>query len=65
MSNCDYDKIKILYKISKLIGFIENHAGEDAEDQGHGECKEAYSELKQNLEKSLDKLSQLTKIAEA
>ena len=56
MNNCNYDKTKILYKISKLSGFIEKHAIRDAEHEGHPLCTEEYKELKQDLERHAEKL---------
>ena len=56
LSNCNYDKTKILYKITKLIGFIEKHAIHDAERDGHPLCTEEYKELKHDLERHMEKL---------
>lgn len=56
VSNCNYDKTKLLYKISKIIGFIEKHAVQDAGKDGHPLCAEEYRELKQDLERHAEKL---------
>ena len=56
LSNCNYDKTKLLAKISKIAGFIEKHAIKDAEKDGHPLCAEEYQELKQDLERHLEKL---------
>jgi hypothetical protein len=56
LSNCNYDKTKLLYKISKIIGFIEKHAIHDSEKDGHPLCGEEYKELKEDLEKHAEKL---------
>ncbi|MBI2655560.1 hypothetical protein HYX06_04005 [Candidatus Woesearchaeota archaeon] len=56
LSNCNYDKIKLLYKISVLAKFIEKHAVKDAEHDGHPLCAEEYRELKNDLEKHIEKL---------
>ena len=56
LSNCNYDKTKLLYKISKMIGFIEKHAVHDSEKDGHPLCAEEYRELKQDLERHVEKL---------
>lgn len=56
LSNCNYDKAKLLYKISKILGFIEKHAVHDAGKDGHPLCAEEYRELKQDLERHIEKL---------
>jgi len=62
LSNCNYDKIKLLYKVSKTIGFIEKHAIKDAEKDNHPKCAEIYRELQKDLEKHLDKLRIATEV---
>lgn len=56
LANCNYDKTKILYKLVKLVGFIEKHAVHDAERDGHPLCTEEYRELKADLERHIEKL---------
>ena len=56
LSNCNYDKTKLLYKLSKISGFIEKHAIKDAEHDDHPLCADEYRELKQDLEKHMEKL---------
>ncbi len=56
LCNCNYDKTKLLYKISKMIGFIEKHAIKDSEKDGHPLCTEEYRELKNDLERHMEKL---------
>ena len=56
LCNCNYDKIKILAKISKIVMFIEKHAIKDAEKDGHPLCAEEYKELKNDLERHAEKL---------
>ena len=55
LSNCNYDKIKLLAKISKMAGFIEKHAIKNAENDGHPLCAEEYRELKGDLERHMEK----------
>ena len=54
--SCNYDKIKLLAKISKIAGFIEEHAIRDAEKDGHPLCAEEYRELKNDIERHVEKL---------
>ena len=56
LNNCNYDKTKILYKILRLAEFIEKHAIKDSERDWHPLCAEEYKELKQDLEKHIEKL---------
>ena len=56
LSNCNYDKTKLIYKLSKIIEFIEKHAIRDSEKAGHPLCGEEYKELKEDLEKHAEKL---------
>jgi len=56
LCNCNYDKTKLLYKISVLANFLEKHAIRDAEKDSHPLCAEEYRELKQDLERHLEKL---------
>ncbi len=56
LCNCNYDKTKILYKISKIVAMLEKHAIHDAERDGHPLCTEEYKELKHDLERHIEKL---------
>ena len=56
LSNCNYNKTKLLYNISKIAVFIEKHAIKEAEKDGHPLCAEEYKELKQDLERHIEKL---------
>ena len=56
VSNCNYDKTKLLAKISKLAGFVDKHAIKDAEKDGHPLCAEEYRELKNDLDGHIEKL---------
>ena len=56
LCNCNYDKTKLLAKISKIAGFIDKHAIKDAEKDGHPLCAEEYKELKHDLERHVEKL---------
>ena len=56
LCNCNYDKTKLLYKIGKVAAFIEKHAINDAEKDGHPLCAEEYKELRHDLERHAEKL---------
>jgi hypothetical protein len=61
LSNCNYDKIKLLNDLSKAKWFIENHAKQDAEEEGHGLCVRMYEEIEEDLENSIAKLKEAIK----
>lgn len=56
LCNCNYNKTKLLYKISKIAAFLDKHAVRDAEKDNHPLCAEEFKELKQDLDKHLEKL---------
>ena len=56
MCNCNYNKTKLLYKITKIASFLEKHAIRDAEKDNHPLCAEECKELKQDLERHIEKL---------
>jgi hypothetical protein len=56
LSNCNYDKTKLLYKLSKIVAFLEKRAIKDAESGNHPLCAAEYTELKQDLERHIEKL---------
>ena len=56
LCNCNYNKTKLLYKLSTLATFIERHAIRDAEKDNHPLCAEEYRELKNDLERHMEKL---------
>ena len=56
MCNCNYNKTKLLYKITRIASFLEKHAIRDAEKDNHPLCAEECKELKQDLERHIEKL---------
>ena len=56
LDNCKYDKIKILHELSSLCWFIEKHCSKDANDCNDSECKKIYQEIKDHLEKCIEKV---------
>jgi hypothetical protein len=61
LNDCNYDKIKMIHHLSKMVGFIDRHAVSDAEKEGHPLCAEEYKELRADLEKHINKLSSAVK----
>ena len=56
LSNCNYDKVQLLYKLSKIVAYLEKKAIKDAESGNHPLCAAEYTELKQDLERHIEKL---------
>ena len=56
LCNCNYNKTKLLYKLSKINAFLEKYAVKDAEKDGHPLCAEECKELKIDLERHMEKL---------
>lgn len=59
LNNNEYDKIKILHKLSCLTWFIKQHAEEDAKKANNPECSAFYKELTSDLEKHIDTLHKM------
>ena len=59
ISNGKYDKIKVLYELSRTLWFIKEHAIKEAAREGHEHCLVFYKELEKDLEKNIAKLQQM------
>lgn len=59
LKNCCYNKLKLLYKTSKILWFIEKHGIEDAKKANDENCYILLEEMKKDLEKHVQKLEQL------
>lgn len=57
LSNCNYNKTKLVHELSKIIGFIDRHGIEDAKKENDRGCAEELKGLKNNLENHLKNLS--------
>jgi mevalonate pyrophosphate decarboxylase len=58
LDNCNYNKIRLLHDLSKIVWYLEKHAKQDAEESGHKLCSAVYDELQKDLEKHAEKLRQ-------
>lgn len=56
LDNATYNKVKIIYQLSKIIWFIDKHSLLDANNAGDKESLELLTMLKKDLEKYLEKL---------
>lgn len=59
LNNNEYNKIKILHKLSCVTWFIKQHAAEDAQKANKPECVAFYKELINDLEKHIDTLHKM------
>jgi len=55
LDNSSYNKVKIVYKLSSLLWFIEKHALLDAQVSGDRECQELLIALQKDLQKHIEK----------
>lgn len=56
LDNSTYNKVKIIYQLSKIIWFIDRHGLTDANNAGDKECMDALINLQKDLKKHLEKL---------
>lgn len=56
LDNVSFDKIKLIYKLSDLVWFIERHAKSDAQQAGDSQCLEMLTELQKDLSNHLERL---------
>lgn len=56
LDNVTFDKIKLLYKVSDLLWFIEKHALVDARNAGDKDCVDALLTMQRDFQKHIEKL---------
>lgn len=59
LSNSKYDKIKVLFELSRTLWFIKEHAIKESAREGHEHCLMFYKELEKDLEKNITQLQQM------
>jgi len=59
LKDCRYDKIKLIYEMSKLAWFIEKHAKENAKKENDNACHAACQELLKDLERHIEVFKRL------
>lgn len=57
LSNCRYNKVKVLHDMSKLLWFIEKHGLDNANKEQDASCVVLFEKLKKDLEKYIDLLN--------
>ena len=58
LKDCNYNKVRLLHDLSRIVWYLKKHAKEDAKTEGHELCYAMYEELEKDLEKHMDKLKQ-------
>jgi hypothetical protein len=56
LNDIQYDKTKLLYKLSKLCWFLEKHAIENAQKDENKDYIETLQKLKKDLDAHIEKL---------
>lgn len=58
LKNCNYNKVRLLHDLSRVVWYLKKHAKEDAKKEGHELCAGMCEEIEADLEKHIDKLKQ-------
>ena len=59
LNNCEYDKIKLLYKFSCILWFIEKHAETDSRALGDTQFHRFLGEIEDTLEGYVEQLQDM------
>ena len=54
LSNCNYNKIRLLHDLSRIDWYLKKHAKRDAKREGHKQCHDMCVKLEKDLEKHID-----------
>lgn len=57
LDNCNYDKIKLLHELSRMLWFIKNHALEDA--RSDQKCTNLLKDMQVDIEKHIGILQKM------
>ncbi|MBW2980662.1 hypothetical protein KY360_04560 [Candidatus Woesearchaeota archaeon] len=58
IDDCNYNKIRLLHDLSRIVWYLERHAKKDAKKSGHVLCHKLCGEIQKDLEKHMEKLRQ-------
>ena len=56
LSNCNYNKIRLMHDLSRIDWYLKNHAKRDAKESGHQLCHAMCEEIEKDVEKHIEKL---------
>ncbi|MCX5922090.1 MAG: hypothetical protein NTX86_02070 [Candidatus Dependentiae bacterium] len=60
LSDCKYDKLKLTYKLCKMLHFIDKHAKDDAKKEKDVEFQKTLDEMSRTLTTLVEKLLTMT-----
>ena len=58
LNDCNYNKVRLLHDLSRIVWYLEKHAKQDAQEEGHELCHAMCAEIQADLEKHIEKLKQ-------
>jgi hypothetical protein len=56
LDDCNYNKVRLMHDLSRIVWYLDKHAKADAKKSGHILCHAMCEELKKDLEKHMEKL---------
>lgn len=58
LNDCNYNKVRLLRDLSRIVWYLQKHAKEDAKKAGHETCHAMCEELEKDLEEHIGKITQ-------
>jgi hypothetical protein len=56
LSNCNYNKVRLLHDLSRIDWYLKKHAKRDAKKEKHKECHDMCVALEKDIEKHIDQI---------
>ena len=56
LNDCNYNKVRLLHDLSRIVWYLEKHAKQDAKKEGHKLCHVVCDDIRKDLEKHMEKL---------
>lgn len=56
VSNCFYDKVRILHDLCRVVWFIQKHGIADARKEGNKECRALFDAINVQLQEYIEEL---------
>jgi len=53
LNNCNYNKVRLLYDLSRIEGYLKRHAKADAKRHGHVKCHKLCVDMEKDVEKHI------------
>ncbi len=58
LEDCNYNKVRLLHDLSRIVWYLKKHAKKDAKKAGHRECHNLCVELEKDLERHIKKINE-------